>query len=246
MHVELILGAIDYPVNGLAIPNDSNTYTYEDFFIPQNEGLNDIFVWGMTSHTHQWGVDFDIYKRNTDGNRGVQYFDASHMYGHPDSTLYVYNYDRPPARTFKPFLLVPKNEGFIQEASYVNTGPNNPVTWGITSEDEMMIMVITYVTDTTGLPDAPTAPTTIGENDFSINDNIKIYPNPFSNETTLELPDKELTFILYNVLGKEVKRIENIHSPKIIIGRGNLSGGIYFYKIIEESYTLSTGKLIIY
>jgi len=155
MNTSLILGATDYTVpfvsNGLIISNDGNSYTYTDSLVPQSLGSNDIFVWLMTSHTHQWGVDFDIYKRNIDGSQGLQYFDASNLYGHPDSAFIGYDYDRPPTRIFEPFLFVPKNEGLIQVASWVNNGPNNPVTWGYTSEDEMMIMVISYVTDTTGL-----------------------------------------------------------------------------------------------
>ena len=161
MHTDLVLGAFPF---ALVILNDGSTYTFEDSFIPQNDGLNDIFVWGMTSHTHQWGVDFDIYKRNPDGTKGEHYFDGSNLYGHPDCLYLGYDYDRPPGINFEPFLFVPKNEGLIQVASYVNTGPNNPVTWGITSEDEMMIMVLLYVKDTTGLsPPLNNAPVTMAD-----------------------------------------------------------------------------------
>ncbi|MBW8052034.1 MAG: T9SS type A sorting domain-containing protein [Cytophagales bacterium] len=253
MHTDLVLGA--FPI-GLVIWNDGNTYTFEDSFIPQNDGLNDIFVWGMTSHTHQWGVDFDIYKRNTDGTKGVQYFDASHKNGDPNDTLKSYDYDRPPSRNYDyPFLLVPKNEGLIQEASYINTGPNSPVTWGFTSVDEMMIMVLLYVTDTTGLFVTTTA---ISENSVSVKENIEIFPNPFTDKAILFLSSGEqastgsgstcpfTTFTLYDVLGTKVKQIYDINSQPLIIERNDLSSGVYFYQVSGKNEVIGRGKLIIY
>ncbi|MCH8905092.1 MAG: T9SS type A sorting domain-containing protein [Bacteroidetes bacterium] len=79
---------------------------------------------------------------------------------------------------------------------------------------------------------------------------INIYPNPFSTFTTVEIPKdyktvKKLSLALYDLMGTEVKRIENITSNKIKINRDNLSPGLYFYKLEERDQILATGKVVI-
>ncbi|MCH8905091.1 MAG: T9SS type A sorting domain-containing protein [Bacteroidetes bacterium] len=78
-----------------------------------------------------------------------------------------------------------------------------------------------------------------------------VYPNPFSVYTTIEIPEKfqagsmRLSFALFNLVGTEVKRIENITSDKIKINRDNLPSGLYFYKFTEMDQIITTGKLSI-
>ncbi|MCH8905090.1 MAG: T9SS type A sorting domain-containing protein [Bacteroidetes bacterium] len=79
---------------------------------------------------------------------------------------------------------------------------------------------------------------------------INTYPNPFSTFTTIEIPEgykngKKLSFGLYNLMGREVKRIEEITSDKIKINRDNLSPGLYFYKLEERDQIIATGKVVI-
>ncbi|MCH8319227.1 MAG: T9SS type A sorting domain-containing protein [Bacteroidetes bacterium] len=231
----------------LCIPNDSSTYTFDTDYIPNS----DMFVWSLGSHTHQWGIDFDIYKRNTDGSRGEHYFDASYRNGDTNDIFIGYKYDEPPTRTYNyPFLFVPQNEGLIQEASYINTGPNNPVCWGLTSEDEMMIMGLMYVMDTTGLANAePYVPPTGIENSALEAQAIKVYPNPFTGSATFILPKNEqgnFIITLYNVFGEEVKQIGNIKSEKITLQRGDLPSGVYFYQVTTNNKLAGKGKVIIY
>ncbi|MCH8903634.1 MAG: T9SS type A sorting domain-containing protein [Bacteroidetes bacterium] len=81
-------------------------------------------------------------------------------------------------------------------------------------------------------------------------DKIKIYPNPFNTFTTIEILEDynigmDLSFVLYNLLGMEVKRIENISSNKIKINRDYLPPGLYFYKLAERDQIIATGKLAI-
>ncbi|WP_396600888.1 glycoside hydrolase [Algibacter sp. R77976] len=76
---------------------------------------------------------------------------------------------------------------------------------------------------------------------------LKIYPVPFSTQCTFKLPQNLSNgkLILYNMLGKEVLEINEINSREIIVKKGSLEAGIYFYKLIEKATMLSEGKLII-
>ncbi len=71
------------------------------------------------------------------------------------------------------------------------------------------------------------------------------YPNPYLYSTQLDLPVdiKKPEFILYDVYGIQ-KRI--IHpSEKIIINRGDLPPGLYFYQIVSQGLVICKGRLII-
>lgn len=78
-------------------------------------------------------------------------------------------------------------------------------------------------------------------------DNIKIFPNPFSTSTTIEISaeSKEVAISIYDLFGKEVRRIEHINSSYITIERGNLATGMYFYEIVNSKKRIGTGKLIV-
>ena len=79
---------------------------------------------------------------------------------------------------------------------------------------------------------------------------LNTYPNPFTFYTTVEIPEKywqtnNVSILIYNLMGKEINRIENIHSNKIKINRENLPSGLYFYKLTDGYQIIATGKLAI-
>jgi hypothetical protein len=79
-------------------------------------------------------------------------------------------------------------------------------------------------------------------------DIINVYPNPFSESLTLQVSSaaKETNYIfeIYNLMGQEVLR-SPINQQKIVIQRGNLSAGIFFYKIESHQEVIQTGKIIV-
>ncbi len=83
----------------------------------------------------------------------------------------------------------------------------------------------------------------------NLNENVKIYPNPFTETTTFELitniNNSKYFFELYDFLGREVKAIENIISNTFQIQRDGLSEGLYIYKLFSEEGMLGTGKLVV-
>ena len=122
----------------IPIPNTEDTITHTDVF----GNSSDINIWMLSSHTHKYGKDFDIYLEDEDGEKGLQLFEGLY---NSDYTSYegVYDYAHPPIRYFDNFLRIPNNQNLIQEAKFINNGPTS-VNFGLTSDDEMMITVLQY------------------------------------------------------------------------------------------------------
>ncbi|PQJ79610.1 T9SS type A sorting domain-containing protein [Polaribacter porphyrae] len=78
-------------------------------------------------------------------------------------------------------------------------------------------------------------------------DALKIYPVPFSENCTFQFPRQLLNgkLIIYNSLGKEVRKIENINTKKLKFERKQLKSGVYFYNVVQDSTSLSKGKFTI-
>jgi len=81
------------------------------------------------------------------------------------------------------------------------------------------------------------------------NNYVEIYPNPFTNSTTIRIDGNvNLTngsLIIYDVVGKVVKTINNINSNNLRLDRGDMQTGIYFYKLINEDAVITNGRFII-
>jgi len=84
-------------------------------------------------------------------------------------------------------------------------------------------------------------------NELNLRNSISIYPNPFSNETTIKADQeiKNSTILIIDSFGKQVKQINNITGREIKLHLENLSGGIYFLRFIQENGAIATFKLII-
>ena len=78
---------------------------------------------------------------------------------------------------------------------------------------------------------------------------IKVYPNPFSDNTTFRIQsDRSIeiySFEMFDVLGKNVKMLKGISTKEFQISRNGLENGVYFYKIYNVEGVLGIGKLII-
>ena len=78
--------------------------------------------------------------------------------------------------------------------------------------------------------------------------NVKVFPNPFKYNTTIEFENhnkEPCTFILQNLLGEKVEIITNIRSNKFLIEKKGLPKGTYIFKLQKEHGLIDTGKLII-
>ncbi|MGZ6520326.1 MAG: T9SS type A sorting domain-containing protein [Bacteroidia bacterium] len=82
-----------------------------------------------------------------------------------------------------------------------------------------------------------------------LNNNLSVYPNPFTNEATItvgaDVQLKNAKIYLYDILGKEVFHAEGIHDHEFKIERKNLENGIYFYRFVNDETIISSGKIVI-
>jgi uncharacterized repeat protein (TIGR01451 family) len=83
----------------------------------------------------------------------------------------------------------------------------------------------------------------------SSNAAIKVYPNPFSDQTTFIIQSEKLneiySFEMLDMLGRNVKAVKNISEKQFSISRNDLQNGMYFYRITSAEGVVGSGKLII-
>ena len=84
-------------------------------------------------------------------------------------------------------------------------------------------------------------------NEINANTTVTIYPNPFTNSTTITLDKMDnfnkVELRLYTILGEEIMST-NITSTSTTINTSNLSSGVYFYKLIGDNQLIKSGKLV--
>jgi hypothetical protein len=76
---------------------------------------------------------------------------------------------------------------------------------------------------------------------------FKIYPNPFSSQTTLQTDNllQNATFTVDNFFGQTVKQIKNISGHTVTLSRDNLPSGLYFVRLTEGNKIIAVSKLVI-
>lgn len=76
---------------------------------------------------------------------------------------------------------------------------------------------------------------------------VSIYPNPFKNSIDIMVNDgvnmEDAELHVYNTLGAEVK-YTTLSKQVTNLETGNLPSGVYLYKVISNSKTIQTGRLI--
>jgi hypothetical protein len=87
----------------------------------------------------------------------------------------------------------------------------------------------------------------LGTIDFSLAINLRVYPNPFREETTVDFGQRinKATIRIVDVYGKLVESHELSDTDKYIIQRTNKASGIYFMEIEINKHYLNTIKLVI-
>lgn len=219
------------------VPNDGNEYTYEQIL----EGFGPIYLWGIMGHTHKYGVGYKTYNY-VNGEKEELLYDASCPQGIPGCAAPFYDFSHIPVRYFSPLKEIgsTSEHGLLNAATYVNNS-SAPVFWGNTSEDEMMALVLMYVTDTLGLS------TSITGISNPLND-TKIYPNPMIKQSTIEIPKGigTVRFEVYDMLGKLVHYQDNINENQITFKRNNLVNGMYLYRVQSQQGHAIVGKIVLH
>lgn len=73
-----------------------------------------------------------------------------------------------------------------------------------------------------------------------------LYPNPMRSSAFLEIPQVSGGVLtITDALGKEVRRMTDINTSPLTIERGNLTGGMYYYTLVDGIYIVGGGKFVI-
>jgi hypothetical protein len=76
---------------------------------------------------------------------------------------------------------------------------------------------------------------------------VKIFPNPFREQTQIIVESNELknaVLVLMNLEGQIIKTIPSSNNNIFTIYREDLANGMYLFKILEDNNEVTTGKLI--
>ncbi|MCS6819459.1 MAG: T9SS type A sorting domain-containing protein [Chitinophagales bacterium] len=197
---------------------------------PDN-GRNEVrYLWMFNSHTHQYGIDFDLfeYDKSKPNRLGKQLYEGFWNYK-LNYDMGQYLWDHPPIRYWPNFYPVDMKIGLRARAMYNNTS-NKVVRFGFTTEDEMFLYYYMY---TTRLPDgwvsAPDIATKI--NSFGI------YPNPASDKAFVIVESKEPIDIKVMICDIHGKVIAELFSGQTQIGVNqysipdNLPQGVYLAQL---------------
>lgn len=74
---------------------------------------------------------------------------------------------------------------------------------------------------------------------------ILVYPNPFTESAVIDINCLNCTLEIYNIQGILIKTISNTNSDKVVIEKGNMSNGLYFIIVKNNTEVISKGKFII-
>ncbi len=194
----------NYPVFTIAIPPDNVEHEFIEVANDTNE-TKYWNVWQLYGHTHKYGTDYDIFKTNSDGTMGSQEYESwmsyelgtnvgYHRFG-VDATFRFYPDDS--------LLIVDPRIGWIHRARYKNP-TSDTIYWGLTSDEEMMVMGFQYVY---GNDLQPLSAESITNETLKLN----VFPNPANDFVSLSYILYERTDLaveLTNVLGETVSLLQ--------------------------------------
>lgn len=238
-----------FPNLGIIIPpGDTSTFTVGAFDVYDSTDTDTKYnwnIWIMYTHTHRYGLDYDVFFRNQNGSMGQQIYEGFYNFEYTFNQGYYAWGVEAPQRHFYPFLEVNPYDGFIHRAVYKNTGTDTAY-FGLTSKDEMMVFGFQYTLGN---------PVSVKENFPDNKSGISIFPNPFTNTATLQITNtddakmRNAELKVFDMFGKTVfQDILNIpggqSGTKNVTLNLNLPAGMYFFKVEDKNYeNISIGKL---
>jgi len=211
----------------IAIPNNNQpvTFTAPNYLPSESRYWN---LWQLTSHTHKYGKDYDLFTRTANGQQGEQIYEGFYDIDYTFNQGY-YNFSHPPIRQFDPLYQLNPRLGMIQQATFQNNGPET-VYFGLTTLDEMMVYYFQYT-----LGDLIDNPNAIAEIDEL---KLTAFPNPSSGQFALQFTaatagkaEIKLTDLAGRVLVTEQKTVSQGLNNYSLDYRNQLSQGIYLIEV---------------
>lgn len=233
------------------IPNSGNEVTFTDQATFGNSATDSVYIWFLSSHTHKYGTDYDIYKRNPDGSQGEQLYEGYYNTTYDFNQGY-YDWEHPGNlyldEVYGDLIPIAEKDGLIQVAKYRIPGSANEpspfITFGLTTDDEMMLAFIQYTRERVTAVD-PNGIGDVAKNEPSF---ISVYPNPTNGTSNIrfsldESADVQLS--VFNSLGQEVKQL---YAGSMTAGQANFTfdaatgsdpNGLYLIQLIVNDKVYS-------
>lgn len=245
MHSELLIYL------AIAIINNGQEQTFTNArFCGLGGGTNDfcslpgdsIYLWYLSSHTHKYGTDYNIFKRLPGGGKGEQVYDGFYNTTY-DFNQGFYDWSHPAQRYFDELMPVAKNTGLIQEAKYRINNPNESafvINFGLTTDDEMMLAFIQYTTEP--LPEQ-TGPNSVFDRSGGAPSFLTVYPNPSQGETTVSYTldrSANVQLDVFNGLGQHTASLTGgtqaagQYTHRITLDRTGSADGLYFIRLAVD------------
>lgn len=250
-------------------PNSTET-------LSQNYNIQNKSIWTLAPHTHSRGTNYMVYLRKAGGGEEELY--NGFIDYRTGNNAGFYDWEHPSTRFWDDFntQLTEKDSagnykylGLRHEASYDNQ-ENRLITFGFTTEDEMMIIYVQYVdgyfksqgggstnpNDTTTTPtDTITDPTdtlsSIAAIENSVN-YLSVYPNPFVDEANISFglsEESKVTIEVYDLVGKRIDAIAENATMQAgdynlsVTGKALEETGVYLLRFTVNGET-TTKKLV--
>ena len=233
-----------FPVLDISIPQDGQEHEFTAIANDPNADKT-WKIWNLYTHTHKYGTGYDVYARNPDGTPGVKIYDGNYSY---ELGFDVGYYRTGPEVTFRYFpdnalFEIDPRLGMVHEARFINTDGPDPVEWGLTSDEEMMVLGVQYIegTELTGIEEV--API----------EGLRLYPNPSNGNVSISFNLMEKANVSVDVLDLQGRVVASLYNGETATGMFSqsfsaeevgLSSGIYFVNIYVDGAIVSQ-KLIL-
>jgi polyhydroxybutyrate depolymerase len=131
----------------------------------------------------------------------------------------------------------------VNNGGHTWPGASIMLPFGFTNKDFSASKSIWNFFNTHSLKDCITSGFSDGE---SVIDNIIIYPNPFTSQTTISFSNEQIntSIKITDILGQEIKNL-NFTGRQLTIDTALLKAGIYYVLIIDEKKKVTKKKIII-
>jgi len=220
-----------FNVGGIFPPGISEHEWHMNHF-DEARNNEEVHLWSLGSHTHKFGVDFDVFKYDNQ-IKGEQIYEGFYNLDYTFNQGF-YSFAEPAFRNFDNFLTMKSNDGLWVEGVYDNTS-GQLVTLGLTTKDEMFGVFIQYLTGDVEEVRALQEPVDVEEID-KVSFDWTIHPNPTSNGiVNVQLPNSlvgEKIVKVYNTLGSEVLTEQlSFNQNNLKLNLSSQPAGYYFIEL---------------
>ena len=239
----------NFPDFDISIPQDGQPHSFSQTC--RDSSMTHYWnLWKLYTHTHRYGTGYNIWQLNPDGSTGNEIYNGDYSYEDGYDVGYYRWGPHVTMRTWAGDSLYPVNPltGLTATATWVNTAGPDPVVWGFTAQEEMMVVGFFY-TIGDELPSA-TAVSSVDKDVLS----VKIFPNPVTDDFTIQYEIAQSPGVqinLFDVAGNKIGNLLNNttqapgkYTLGLHTGQLHLAAGVYLISVNMDGKT-TTQKLIV-